>query len=83
MNKFEIWLLKRILAKAFIQSPKHISNLEVIYTLIRSVWVKEFREDNAPTTDTMLRETFEKTQYKPIRSKKVLTSYPRNDIVRA
>jgi len=65
MTKFERWFIKRVLRKEFIQGPRHHLNAAGMYALIREVWQDQFTEDNQPTTDVMLREAFEASQWKP------------------
>ena len=65
MNKFERWLLILIFRKLFRQGYDHHKNVTWVYALIRSVWADEFTEDNALTTDSVLSEAFEITQFRP------------------
>ena len=65
MTTFEIWFVKRTIAKEVIQGYDHARNIEALYALIREVCEEEFTEDNAPTMDVFLRERFEATQYTP------------------
>lgn len=66
MNKFERWLLVLIFRKLFRQGYDHHKNATWVYALIRQVWADEFTEDNVLTTDSMLREAFEITQFRPL-----------------
>lgn len=62
MTKIERWLLKRIFSKAVIQGG-HQERITEIYRLLREVAVDNYPEDNQPTIDDALRESFESTQF--------------------
>ena len=64
MNKFQIWLLKKIFRKAFAQGPYHQLNLKTVYMLISDTWKTEFLEDNSATCKDMLQETFDSANSK-------------------
>lgn len=64
MNAFETWFILRVFKRMLKQGPEHHSNVELLYRLIRGVWEEEFTEDNSATHDAMLREAFERTQYR-------------------
>lgn len=66
INRFEKWIIHRILRKAVVQSHEHEKNVKAFYGMIREACENEFTEDNAPTTDAFLRECFESTQYCPL-----------------
>ena len=66
MNKFERRLLVLVFRKLFRQGYDHHKNATWVYALIRKVWADEFTEDNVLTTDSMLREAFEITQFRPL-----------------
>jgi len=63
MSKLQTWILRKIFADLFIQGPNHHINVARVYQLAREVWREEFTEDNRPTTDAMLREAFNATQF--------------------
>ena len=65
MNKFERWLLVLILRKLFRQGFDYHESATWVYALIRQVWADEFTEDNVLITDSILREAFEITQFRP------------------
>jgi hypothetical protein len=61
MNKFERWILKKIIAKQ-VRQGEHYTNIQELYRLIRNAAVKEFLEDNTPTINSFLQEAFESVQ---------------------
>lgn len=63
MTKLQTWILRKIFANLFIQGPNHHINVARVYQLAREVWHEEFTEDNRPTTDAILREAFNATQF--------------------
>lgn len=63
MTKLQTWILRKIFANLFIQGSEHHNNVARVYQLAREVWHEEFTEDNRPTTDAMLREAFNATQF--------------------
>lgn len=64
MNKLQRFLLKYIFKQLFHKPYAHLRNVEQVYELIREVWEDEFMEDSAFTTDEVLDQSFQNTQYK-------------------
>jgi len=65
MNKFERWILKRIVRKEVKQGYKHNIRIGHLYSAIRAACEEEFVEDSPAALDVSLREWFEATQYFP------------------
>ena len=64
MNKFEVWILKKIFARAVIQGA-HRARIIEIFKLMRSACEQEFYEDNTVTLNSNLKEWFEDSLRKP------------------
>jgi len=62
MGTLQIWLLRRIFKRAFIQGPQHRDNLIHVYKLIRKAIDNEFTEDNSPSLDNFCLEAFNESQ---------------------
>ena len=65
LSRFKRWMLRTIIEQLFIQGPQHHNNAARLFAHIREIWEDEFREDNSYTTDAMLREAFEASQFAP------------------
>lgn len=65
MNKFETWLLKRIIKREVRQGPEHPKKIVDLYKMIRVACENEFYEDNTVTMNSYLTEWFEKSLRKP------------------
>jgi len=58
LNRFEKWMLKRILHKLIRQGP-HKHNITLMYKIIRIKAEQVFTEDNHPTLDAFLYECYQ------------------------
>lgn len=67
MNKFEEYLMKRIIEREVRQGPEHQKNIIELYKMIRVACESEFYEDNTVTMNSNLTEWFEKSLRKPTR----------------
>ena len=59
MNKFEQWIIKRIIRQEVRQGPEHPERITRLYSMIREACEQEFREDNIPTLNYSLCAWFE------------------------
>jgi len=66
LNKFELWILRRIFNKAFRQGAYHQRNAETVYGLIAEDWKIRFYEDSKSTREQMLQETFDAANSKAL-----------------
>lgn len=57
MNKFEQWIIKRIIKKE-VRQGNHENQIVNLYQLIYNATEKEFTEDNIPTINQFLAECF-------------------------
>lgn len=64
MNKFEIWILRRILRKAISKSGWHSRNLRDIYALVSIETKNKFSEDDEECVDDWLHDIFELAKIK-------------------
>jgi hypothetical protein len=62
MSKFELWFLKRVIAKEVRQNFDHAEKVKNLYSLIRRACEDEFYEDNPPTISSFLSDCFEQKQ---------------------
>lgn len=67
MNKFEEWMMKRIIKREIRQDYDHPKKITNLYTMLREACENEFTEDNTVTMNSNLREWFEKSLRKPSR----------------
>lgn len=58
MNKFEEWMMKRIIKREVRQDYDHDTKITNLYTMIREACENEFNEDNVPTLNYSLTEWF-------------------------
>ena len=58
MNKFEEWMMKRIIKREVRQDYDHDKKITNLYTMIREACENEFTEDNVPTLNHSLTEWF-------------------------
>lgn len=58
MNKFELWILKRIFRKLVTQGYTHDGNIRRVYSLLREAAQEEFVEDSEAGLDHYLHEKF-------------------------
>ncbi len=58
MNRFELWFLRRLIAREVVQSEHHFLKTTRLYRLIAEAWINEFTEDNTPTIEAHLKECF-------------------------
>ena len=65
MNKFEEWMMKRIIKREVHQDYDHDKKITNLYTMIREACENEFTEDNVPTLNYSLTEWFEKSLRNP------------------
>ena len=56
MNRFEAWMLKRLVAREVCQGFDHRNNLITLHSVIRDAVRDEFTEDNVLTTNAFLNE---------------------------
>ena len=59
MNKFERWIMNRIIRKEVIQGFDHDERIINMYRMIRIACENEFTEDNVYTRNAYLRECHE------------------------
>lgn len=59
LNRFEKWMLDRILKKIIRQECQHQKNITALYRTIYTQARKTFYEDNKPTLDGFLDECYE------------------------
>ena len=67
MNKFEEWMMKRIIRREVRQGFDHPQKIIGLYKMIRVACENEFYEDNTVTMNSYLTEWFEKSLRKPTR----------------
>jgi hypothetical protein len=65
MNKFEEWIVKRIIRREVRQGWDHQRNITNLYKMIRVACESEFYEDNTVTMNSNLTEWFEKSLRSP------------------
>ena len=65
MNKFEKWIMNRIIQREVRQGPAHRQNIIDLYKMIRIACEQEFYEDNTVTMNSNLTEWFEKSLRNP------------------
>jgi hypothetical protein len=65
MNKFEEWIVKRIIKREVRQGFDHQRNIIGLYKIIRVACENEFYEDNTVTMNSNLKEWFEQSLRKP------------------
>lgn len=58
MNRFEKWLVTRIIRREVTQGATHLRNITGLYQMVREACADEFYEDNAMTLDATLHECF-------------------------
>lgn len=59
LNRFEQWMLERLIAKVVRQECGHQKNITALYRTIYKRAKRTFYEDNKPTLDGFLDECFE------------------------
>ena len=67
MNKFEEWIMKRIIKREVRQDFDHPQKIVNLYKMIRVACEHEFYEDNTVTLNSTMTEWFEKSLRKPTR----------------
>lgn len=70
MNKFEQWMLRRIIRKEVRQDYDHDKKITALYKEIRVAVEQEFYEDNTMTRNAYLRDWFEDSLGNHARSRK-------------
>jgi len=65
MNKFEEWMMKRIIKREVRQGYDHRKNITNLYKMVRVACEHEFTEDNTVTLNSYLTEWFEDSLRKP------------------
>lgn len=60
LNKFEQWLLQRLLDKIVRQDHAHNRNITRLYRRIYCTAERVFYEDNKPTLDSFLDECYQR-----------------------
>jgi hypothetical protein len=69
MNKLQKFLLTYVFKDLF-RPANHLKNLDEVFKLIHEDWALQFNEDNESTNDSILAESFLKSQ-KSFAAKKV------------
>jgi len=64
MNRFERWFMRRVIVHEVRQGFDHDKRIIALYQMVRDACEQEFYEDNMPTLNSFLAESFEKTQWK-------------------
>jgi predicted component of viral defense system (DUF524 family) len=65
MNKFEEWIVTRIIKREVRQGFGHRQNIIDLYKMIRVACENEFYEDNTVTMNSNLKEWFEQSLRNP------------------
>jgi len=65
MNKFEEWMMKRIIKREVRQGFDHPKKIVDLYKMIRVACENEFYEDNTVTMNSNLGEWFENSLRRP------------------
>jgi hypothetical protein len=58
VNRFEKWLVTRIIRREVKQGATHLRNITGLYQMVREACADEFYEDSAVTLDATLHECF-------------------------
>ena len=64
LNRFEKWMLNKILKKIIRQECNHQKNITKLYSTIYTHAREAFYEDNKPTLDSFLDECYEDGKHK-------------------
>ena len=64
LNRFEKWMLNKILKKIIRQECNHQKNITALYGEIYARAREAFYEDNKPTLDSFLDECYEDGKHK-------------------
>ena len=65
MNKFEVWMMKRIIKREVRQGFDHPKKIVDLYKMIRVACENEFYEDNTVTMNSNLGQWFENSLRRP------------------
>ncbi len=67
LNRFERWMLERLIAKVVRQECRHKENITALYQAVYDRARYSFYEDNKPTLDSFLDECYQDAKVEAIR----------------